>query len=195
MSKNTVRYASEKVILTSCNLFTLASVHSNAWNHFHALASYEIPAQTGIAKPRKSERSRKLTLRRIDPQRGPVKVLLVVPVDVPHEGPRGHAAEQDSRHGEYSPRDFDPASSAGHVVGGGDGCADSQAGADAREVEDALGDDEAHVEEEIARRQEGEDQEADYGEERRGHEDRTGAEAAAAAGCSAAGDVALLAEL
>lgn len=101
-----------------------------------------------------------LTFRRIDLQRGPVQTLLIPPVGVSHERLRRHYADEDRRRQQHrSAARFGPVSSRYPIASGHRG-ADDQAGAHAGQVQYPLGYDEAHVEEQIARRQEREHEEA-----------------------------------
>lgn len=119
-------------------------------------------------------------------QRGPVQALLVPPVGVPHERLRRHNGDEDRRGQQYRPAARPGAASSRYPVASGDRGADHQAGAHARQVQYPLGQHETHVEEQVARRQEGKHEEAqghgDGGGRRLPTADTKRAVAAAAAG-------------
>lgn len=98
-------------------------------------------------------------------QRGPVQALLVPPVGVPHERLRRHGGDEDRRRQQHRPAARPRAVSPRYPVASGDRGADHQTGAHAGQVQYPFGYHEAHVEEQIARRQEGEHEEAQgYGD-------------------------------
>lgn len=133
---------------------------------------------------RQEDRTELLTFRRVDVQRGSVQTLLVEPVGVPQQGLGRHEANEQGGRDEdrpaLPPRPVPPR----HVVAARDGRGDDQARAHARQVEDPLRYHEAHVEEEIAGREEGEHEEAEGGRDAAG---RGPPPAAAPARRSAAG--------
>lgn len=115
-------------------------------------------------------------------QRGPVQALLVPPVGVPHERLRRHGGDEDRRRQQYRPAAPSGSVSSRYPVTSGDRDADYQASAHAGQVQYPFGYHEAHVEEQIARRQEREHEEA------QGHGDSGSCRlptAGADAGCAA----------
>lgn len=93
-------------------------------------------------------------------QRGSVQALLVPPVGIPHERFRWHDADENRRAQQHRPAARSGPVSPRYPVASGHRGADHQTGAHAGQVQYPLGYDEAHVEEEIARRQEREHKEA-----------------------------------
>lgn len=101
-------------------------------------------------------------------QRGPVQALLVPPVGVSHERLRRHDDEEDYHAQQHCPAALSRSTSSRYPVTSGHGGADDQTGAHAGQVQYPLGYDKAHVEEQVARRQKGEHEEA------QGHRDGGG---------------------
>lgn len=104
-----------------------------------------------------------LTFGRVDVQRRPVQTLLVEPVGVPQQSLGRHEGDEYRGGCQHRPAPPPRPVPSRDLVEARDGRADDQARAHARQIKDPLGYHEAHIEEEVACRQEGEHEEAEGG--------------------------------